>query len=83
MEVPSKYWPSYSALARNIGKTKSFTKVSRRSSTKISLMPNISAFLRAGSNSSPWPRSAVKVTTSQRYVVCSQRRITLVSSPPE
>jgi hypothetical protein len=31
----------------------------------VLLMPSISAFLRAGSSSSPWPRSAVKVTTSQ------------------
>ena len=29
------------------------------------LMPNFSALARAGSSSSPWPRSAVKVTTSQ------------------
>jgi hypothetical protein len=28
-------------------------------------MPNFSALARAGSSSSPWPRSAVKVTTSQ------------------
>jgi hypothetical protein len=43
----------------------------------------ISAFLRAGSNSSPWPMSAVKVTTSQPYSSCSQRRMTDVSSPPQ
>jgi hypothetical protein len=29
------------------------------------LDPSISALRRAGSSSSPWPRSAVKVTTSQ------------------
>ena len=29
------------------------------------LMPSSSAFSRAGASSSPWPRSAVKVTTSQ------------------
>jgi hypothetical protein len=29
------------------------------------LMPSSSALRRAGSSSSPWPRSAVKVTTSQ------------------
>ena len=29
------------------------------------LMPSISALRRAGSSSSPWPRSAVKVTTSR------------------
>src|SRR5262249_28695619 len=47
------------------------------------LMPRSSAFSRAGSISSPWPRSAVKVTTSQRYVVCSHFRMIEVSEPPE
>ena len=31
----------------------------------------------------PWPRSAVKVTTSQPYSVCSHFRMIEVSSPPE
>ena len=67
MEVPSRYIPSYSALARNIGKTKSRTNSSRRSRTKMlsGLMPSNRALSRAGPSSSPWPRSAVKVTTSQ------------------
>jgi hypothetical protein len=38
---------------------------------------------RAGAMSSPWPRSAVKVTTSARYSVCSHLRMIEVSSPPE
>ena len=41
------------------------------------------ALARAGSISSPWPRSAVKVTTSQPYSVCSHFRMIEVSSPPE
>src|SRR5690348_13021302 len=45
--------------------------------------PSISAFCRAGSTSSPWPRSAVKVTTSARYSVCSHLRMIEVSRPPE
>ena len=32
---------------------------------KISLTPAAAALPRTGSSSSPWPRSAVKVTTSQ------------------
>src|SRR3954471_21736007 len=47
------------------------------------LMPSCSAFARAGSTSSPWPMSAVNVTTSQSYVSCSHFRITDVSRPPE
>ena len=47
------------------------------------LIPSSSAFARAGSSSSPWPRSAVKVTTSQPYSVCSHFRMIDVSSPPE
>ena len=39
--------------------------------------------LRAGSSSSPWPRSAVKVTTSQPYSVSSHLRMIEVSRPPE
>ena len=65
IEVPRRYSPSYSALARNIGKTKSRTNSSRRSSTKIRLIPIFFAFRRAGSSSPPWPMSAVKVITSQ------------------
>jgi hypothetical protein len=38
---------------------------------------------RAGSISSPWPRSAVKVTTSAPYSVCSHLRMIEVSRPPE
>ena len=45
--------------------------------------PSCSALARAGSTSSPWPMSAVNVTTSQPYVSCSHFRITDVSSPPE
>ena len=41
------------------------------------------AFWRAGSISSPCPRSAVKVTTSAPYSVCSHLRMIDVSSPPE
>ena len=48
-----------------------------------SLMPIFSAFARAGSSSSPWPRSAVKVTTSQPNSVCSHFRMIEVSRPPE
>jgi hypothetical protein len=67
IEVPSRYSPSYTVLQRNIGKTKSRTNSSRRSSMKMffGLMPICSALARAGSSSSPCPRSAVKVTTSQ------------------
>jgi hypothetical protein len=36
-----------------------------------------------GPSSSPWPRSAVKVTTSAPYSVCSHFRMMEVSSPPE
>ena len=66
IEVPSRYSPSYSALARIIGKTKSRTNSSCRSSMKMcsGFTPISSALWRAGSSSSPWPRSAVKVTTS-------------------
>jgi hypothetical protein len=49
----------------------------------LGLTPSISAFLRAGSSSSPWPRSAVKVTTSQPYSVWSHFRMIEVSRPPE
>ena len=45
------------------------------------LTPSSSAFFRAGSSSSPWPRSAVKVMTSARYSVCSHLRMIDVSSP--
>ena len=45
--------------------------------------PSSSAFRRAGSSSSPCPRSAVKVTTSQPYSVSSHFRMIEVSSPPE
>ena len=45
--------------------------------------PSITAFSRAGASSSPWPRSAVKVTTSQPYSVASHFRMIEVSSPPE
>jgi hypothetical protein len=38
---------------------------------------------RAGSSSSPWPRSAVKVTTWQPSSACSHLRMIEVSSPPE
>ena len=67
IEVPSRYSPSYSALARNIGNTKSRTNSSRRSSMKMfaGLMPILMALARAGRTSSGWPRSAVNVTTSQ------------------
>ena len=65
IDVPRRYSPSYTAFARNIGNTKSRTNSSRRSSTKISFTPSSFAFLRAGSSSSPWPMSAVNVTTSQ------------------
>ena len=37
----------------------------------------------AGSTSSPWPMSAVKVTTSQWYWSCSHLRMIEVSRPPE
>ena len=50
---------------------------------KILFTPNIFAFLRAGSSSSPWPMSAVNVITSQSYTSCSHLRMTEVSSPPE
>ncbi|MCY1370384.1 hypothetical protein D9M69_574730 [compost metagenome] len=72
-------------MARNIGKTKSRTNSSRRSSMKMfsGLMPSFSAFSLAGASSSPWPRSAVKVTTSALYSVCSHFRMIDVSSPPE
>ena len=85
MEVPKRYWPSYTVLARNMGKTKSRTNSSRRSSMKMfsGRMPRSSALRRAGSSSSPWPRSAVKVTTSAPYSVCSHFRMMEVSSPPE
>lgn len=46
-------------------------------------MPKEMAFLRAGSNSSPCPISAVKVTTSHLYSSWSHFKIILVSSPPE
>ena len=59
------------------------TNSSRRSSTKISFTPAASAFFLAGSSSSPCPRSAVKVTTSQSYSSWSHLRITDVSRPPE
>ena len=50
MEVPSRYCPSYTVLARNMGKTKSRTNSSRRSSTKMfsGFTPISSAFSRAG-----------------------------------
>ena len=47
------------------------------------LTPIISALRRAGSSSSPWPRSAVKVMTSAPYSVCSHLRMIDVSNPPE
>ena len=47
------------------------------------LTPAARAFVRAGSISSPWPRSAVKVITSAPYSVCSHFRMIEVSSPPE
>ncbi len=47
------------------------------------LIPSSSALSRAGPSSSPWPRSAVKVTTSAPYSVCSHFRMMEVSSPPE
>ena len=50
---------------------------------KIFLIPIFLAFLRAGSSSSPWPMSAVKVITSQPYSSCNHLRITDVSRPPE
>ena len=47
------------------------------------LMPIFSALARAGSTSSPWPISAVKVTTSHWYTSCNHLRMTEVSKPPE
>ncbi len=47
------------------------------------LTPSSTALARAGSSSSPWPRSAVKVTTSQSYSVSSHLRMIEVSRPPE
>jgi len=43
----------------------------------------LSALRLAGSTSSPWPRSAVKVTTSASYSVCNHLRMIDVSRPPE
>lgn len=42
----------------------------------LELIPSRRAFSRAGSSSPPWPRSAVKVMTSQPYSVCSHFRMT-------
>src|SRR2546428_1559759 len=62
---------------------KSRTNVSRRSAMCTATAPVRLALSRTGISSSPWPRSAQKATTSQRYVSMSQRRITEVSRPPE
>lgn len=59
------------------------TNSSRRSSIKISFTPAASAFFLAGSSSSPCPKSAVNVTTSQPYSSCNHFNITDVSRPPE
>ena len=59
------------------------TNSSRRSSIKISFTPAASAFFLAGSSSSPCPKSAVNVTTSQSYSSCNHFNITDVSNPPE
>src|SRR5215471_13811883 len=83
IEVPIRYEPSYTALARSIGKTKSRTNSSRRSAMCTEVAPVRSAFSRIGISSSPWPRSAQNATTSHRYVSISHRRITEVSRPPE
>jgi len=55
------------AFALNIGKTKSLTNSSFKSSINIfsGFIPSSIAFFLAGSSSSPCPTSAVKVTTSQ------------------
>src|SRR5256885_14403259 len=62
---------------------KSRTNVSRRSTMCTAPAPVFLALSRTGISSSPWPRSAQKATTSQRYFSISQRRITEVSRPPE
>src|SRR5262249_52126016 len=66
-----------------MGNRKSRTNVSRRSTMWTAAAPVRSALSRTGISSSPWPRSAQKATTSQRYFSMSQRRMTDVSSPPE
>ena len=60
-----QYCPSYRALARNIGNTKSRTNVFAQVVDENLLHPEQLGLSRAGSSSSPWPRSAVNVTTSQ------------------
>ena len=49
----------------------------------LGLMPILMALARAGSISSPWPMSAVKVTTSQWYSSCNHFKMMEVSKPPE
>src|SRR5215470_11583728 len=66
-----------------MGNRKSRTNVSRRSTMWTAAAPVRLALSRTGISSSPWPRSAQKATTSQRYFSMSQRRITEVSRPPE
>src|SRR5262249_9946885 len=65
-----------------MGKTKSRTNSSRKSSMKTALAPTFLAFSSTGASSSPCPKSAQKATTSQWYVSINQRRITEVSNPP-
>mmetsp|Transcript_3408 Transcript_3408/g.11533 ORF Transcript_3408/g.11533 Transcript_3408/m.11533 type:complete len:239 (+) Transcript_3408:2312-3028(+) len=48
-----------------------------------SLTPIFNAFTFAGPSSSPWPKSAVNVTTSHPYVSCNHLRMMEVSNPPE
>ena len=82
-EVPSRYSPSYRALALRDGNTKSRTKFSRRSTCTYSEAPVSRAFFSSPSSSSAWPTSAHQATTSASYVSFTQRRMTLVSNPPE
>ena len=76
------YFPSYLALARRAGATKSRANSSRHSTTTESTAPAARARLRTASKSPPWPTSAATAMTSAPVSWPSHRTATEVSRPP-